>query len=125
MGANVAKLIVDEWAQEGRGKRPNRRFDEAPKGGETLYPETIKSYLKMQYEGIWNQNLASNQEEEEKSEEKSEAKSEEKSEEESGEKSDEKSGEKSDEKSEEKSDEKSEENSEKLEESESISVESF
>lgn len=75
MGANVAKLIVDGWAQEGRGKRPDRRFDEAPEGVKTLYPETIKSYLKMQYEEVWNQNLASNQEEEEKSEEKSDEKS--------------------------------------------------
>lgn len=80
MGANVAKLIVDGWAQEGRGKRPDRKFNEAPEGGKTLYPETMKSYLKMQYEGIWSQNLASNQEEEEKSEEKSEGKSDEKSE---------------------------------------------
>lgn len=72
MGANVAKLVVDGWAQEGRGKRPDRRLDEAVGGDETLYPETIKGYLKMRYEGTWNQEDASDQKEEAKEEEKQE-----------------------------------------------------
>lgn len=69
MGANIAKLVVDGWVQEGRGKRPDRRFDEAKKDEDSLYPETMKSYLRMRYEGIWNQKLAPDQEEEVKPEE--------------------------------------------------------
>lgn len=56
MGANVAKLVVDGWAREGRfGKRPDRRFEEGEEGEETLFPETIWSYLRSQYEGTWSE----------------------------------------------------------------------
>lgn len=56
MGANVAKLVVDGWESEGsRGKRPDRKFDGVEGGEETLYPETIGSYLKLQYEGMMNE----------------------------------------------------------------------
>lgn len=58
MGANVARLIVDGWKEEGRGKRPERNFQEATKKGEkTLFPETPESYLRAVYEGIWTDNL--------------------------------------------------------------------
>jgi hypothetical protein len=64
MGANVAKLVVDGWAREGsRGKRPDRAFDEAEEGEETLYPETIGTYLKSRYERNEEHSSADKQEE--------------------------------------------------------------
>lgn len=55
MGANVAKLAVDGWAREGaRGNRPDRGSDDM-QGGETLYRETVRTYLKSRYEGTWSE----------------------------------------------------------------------